>query len=182
MIKRITTQKVLAVIIISVMIISLLSYVNITSRADNSTNKVQVSDGRLLEGIEVYNNGEYEAEYLGILNYGKEGVDKDHKNDFSYRFNINGSEVIYKMYNGTMDSEGRYDYPIQNRLKEGYPYKITVKDSVVTDVTELPSEDVPFAPQSIGVPGEKTVTNFLKNALTMGNYECKLYFVITLLI
>ena len=165
MIKRITTQKVLAVIIISVMIISLLSYVNITSRADNSTNKVQVSDGRLLEGIEVYNNGEYEAEYLGILNYGKEGVDKDHKNDFSYRFNINGSEVIYKMYNGTMDSEGRYDYPLQNRLKEGYPYKITVKDSVVTDVTELPSEDVPFAPQSIGVPGEKTVTNFLKNAM-----------------
>ena len=92
--KGIITQKVLAVIIISVMIISLLSYVNITSRADNSTNKVQVSDGRLLEGIEVYNNGEYAAEYLGILNYGKEGVDKDHKNDFSYRFNINGSEVI----------------------------------------------------------------------------------------
>ena len=173
MIKRITTQKVLAVIIISVMIISLLSYVNITTRADNSTNKVQESDGRLLEGIEAYNNGEYEAEYLGILNYGKEGVDKDHKNDFSYRFNINGSEVIYKMYNGTMDSEGRYDYPLQNQLKEGYPYKITVKDSVVTDVTELPSEDVPFAPQSIGVPGEKTVTNFLKNA--MGPIGTSLY-------
>ena len=62
MIKRITTQKVLAVIIISVMIISLLSCVNITSRADNSTNKVQVSNGRLLEGIEAYDNGEYEAE------------------------------------------------------------------------------------------------------------------------
>ena len=46
-----------------------------------------------------------------------------------------------------------------------YDIKITVKDSVVTDVTELPSEDVPFAPQSIGVPGEKTVTNFLNTLL-----------------
>ncbi len=165
MIKRITIQKVLVVLLISVMIIGLLSCVNIVSRAHNSTDEAQVSDGRLLAGIEAYNNGGYGAEYLGILNYGKEGVDKDHKNDFSYRFNINGSEVIYKMYNGTIDTEGQYDYPIQNRLKEGYRYRITVQDSVVTDATELPSDNNPFVPRVIGIPGKKTVTNFLKNAI-----------------
>ena len=165
MIKKITNQKVLVVIMISAMIISLLSCVGIISRADSSTNEVQSSDEKLLAGIEDYNNGEYKAEYIGILNYGKEGIDKDHKNDFSYRFSINGSEVTYKMYNGTKDLEGQYDYPLQNRLKEGYRYRITVKDSVVIDVLELPSGDDTFVPQVIGAAGVKTVTNFLKNAM-----------------
>lgn len=60
-----------------------------------------------------------EAVYLGVENYGAEEVNKDTKETFSYRFEVNGKEESLKVGNGAMNEEGEYTYPIQNLLKEG---------------------------------------------------------------
>ena len=59
-----------------------------------------------------------EAVYLGVENYGAEEVNKDTKEDFSYRFEIDGRETILKIDSGAKNEEGEYTYPIQNLLKE----------------------------------------------------------------
>ena len=41
-----------------------------------------------------------EAVYLGVENYGAEEVNKDTKEDFSYRFEIDGRETILKIDSG----------------------------------------------------------------------------------
>ncbi len=106
-----------------------------------------------------------EAVYLGVKDYGKEGVNKDNKESFLYRFEVKGKEKIYSMDNGTRDAAGNYDYPIQNILKEGYSYRITVKKDRVTAAEEIRKESLPFEPVVKGTPGERTVRNFLKTAL-----------------
>ena len=58
------------------------------------------------------------AVYLGVENYGAGETNKDNKDTFSYRFMINGREKTYKVDNGERDSDGNYEYPIQNILKE----------------------------------------------------------------
>ena len=106
-----------------------------------------------------------EAIYLGVENYGEEETNKDNKNDFSYRFQINGKEEIFKMDNGTQDEEGNYNYPIQNVLKEGYTYTIVVEDGKVISAIEKEKKEEVFTPVVQGTPGEKTLINFLKTAL-----------------
>jgi len=106
-----------------------------------------------------------EATYLGVVNYGAEETNKDNKDDFSYRFAINGKEEIYKVDNGTRDTDGNYDYAIQNILKEGYVYTITVENGRVTGAVEKKTEEETFQPIVQGTPGEKTLANFLKTAL-----------------
>ena len=77
-----------------------------------------------------------EAIYLGVENYGAEEVNKDLKDNFSYRFEVKGKEKILKIDNGAKNSDGEYEYPIQNLLKEGYSYEIQIEDGVVTSVEE----------------------------------------------
>ncbi len=117
------------------------------------------------DDVSIYPDGEYEAIYLGVYNYGKEGIDKEHKNDFYYRFNIDGSEVRFKMNNGTLNDKGEYDYPLQNRLKEGYRFMITIEDSVVVNAIEITSDDTSYTPIVKGKAGTRTVKNFLLTAL-----------------
>ncbi len=111
------------------------------------------------------NSAGIEATYLGVVNYGAEETNKDNKNDFSYRFEINGKEETYKIDNGAQDQEGNYDYAIQNILKEGYVYTITVEEGKVVDALEKKTEGETFTPVVQGTPGEKTLANFLKTAL-----------------
>ncbi|MBR6917809.1 MAG: M15 family metallopeptidase, partial [Clostridia bacterium] len=109
---------------------------------------------------------EIEGIYLGVKDYGAPETNKENRDEFIYRFKIDGEEVTYKIMNGTQDEEGNYDYPIQNALKEGYGYSITVKDGVVTaasEVVEAGSFD--YSPRVSGIPGEKTLKNFLLTAL-----------------
>lgn len=108
---------------------------------------------------------EMEAVYLGVKDYGADTVNKDTKNDFLYRFDVNGTEKIYKIDNGTEDENGKYDYPIQNKLKEGYQYQITVNGDTVTDANEIPGEAVSYTPPVIGTPGTLTLKNFLQTGL-----------------
>ena len=106
-----------------------------------------------------------EAVYLGVENYGAELTNKDNKDRFSYRFEIGGEEKIYTIDNGVMDDQGEYDYPLQNLLKEGYTYYITVKEGKVVAAEEKKLPDESFTPVVQGTPETKTLTNFLKTAL-----------------
>ena len=103
--------------------------------------------------------------YLGVQDYGKEKTNKDHKDDFLYRFAVDGKEIVFRIDNGTQDEEGNYDYPIQNLLKEGYHFTITTEGDVVTSAEERPKEVREYRPVIEGTPGERTVKNFLKTAL-----------------
>ena len=80
-------------------------------------------------GYSVIKDQETEAVYLGVENYGAEEVNKDTKEDFSYRFEIDGKEEILKVDSGAKNSEGEYEYPIQNQLKEGYTFLFSDRDA-----------------------------------------------------
>ena len=109
---------------------------------------------------------EFDAVYLGVENYGAEETNRDNKNNFTYRFEINGAEQVFKMWNGTADEEGSYDYPLQNQLKEGYSYRVTVENDTVMEVSEkADSAEIDYTAPVRGVPGEKTLKNFLQTAL-----------------
>lgn len=106
------------------------------------------------------------AVYLGVENYGAEETNKDNKDHFTYRFEIDGQEEVMHIDNGTKDEDGDYGYPLQNALKEGYSYEITVTDGVVTKAEEIAASDqASFEPVVGGIPGEKTLKNFLSTAL-----------------
>ena len=106
-----------------------------------------------------------EAVYLGVKDYGSEDVNMDNKPEFKYRFEVDGKEQIYSVFNGTKDAEGNYDYPIQNRLKENYRYNIMIEGDTVTAAEEIHEEAPSFTPIVSGTPGERTLTNFLKTSL-----------------
>ena len=106
-----------------------------------------------------------DAIYLGVQNYGAEDVNKNTKNNFSYRFQIGGKETILKIDNGSMNSKGKYTYPIQNRLKEGYSYEIQIENGIVTAAEEKKSTAaVNYQPPVKGTPGLRTLKNFLSTA------------------
>lgn len=106
-----------------------------------------------------------EAVYLGVENYGAEEVNADTKDTFSYRFEVNGKEESLKVDNGAMDEEGEYTYPIQNLLKEGYTYEIRIEDGTVISAEEKEDADSEaYQPPVQGVPGERTLKNFLATA------------------
>ena len=106
-----------------------------------------------------------EAVYLGVENYGAEAVNKDAREDFRYRFLIDGEEALLRIDSGAPTEDG-YEYPIQNRLKENYAFEIAVADGVVLSAEELPGQaDGSYVPPVSGVPGERTLGNFLKTAM-----------------
>lgn len=106
-----------------------------------------------------------DAVYLGVENYGSEKVNKDNKNNFSYRFEIDGKEKVLKIDNGVKNEQGEYTYPIQNVLKEGYSYQITVKNRKVIGAEEIYTEADSYQPPVMGNPGEKTLKNFFATAM-----------------
>ena len=106
-----------------------------------------------------------EAVYLGVENYGAEEVNKDTKETFSYRFEVDGKEESLKVDNGATDEEGECTYPIQNLLKEGYTYDIQIEDGTVISAEEKEDADSEaYQPPVQGVPGERTLKNFLATA------------------
>ncbi len=117
-------------------------------------------------GIKISGSPKKEAVYLGIKDYGAEEINKDNKDEFFYRFEIDGAETDLRLMNGTKDQDGNYDYPLQNRLKEGYSYRVTIVNDMVTSVEEiLNGEYTGYEPAVKGIPGKKTLKNFLQTAL-----------------
>ena len=106
-----------------------------------------------------------EAVYLGVKDYGAEAVNKDAVEDFLYRFLIDGEETLLRIDSGAPTEDG-FEYPIQNRLKENYAFEIVVESGVVVSAEEVPGQaDDRYQPPVSGVPGERTLANFLKTAM-----------------
>ena len=105
------------------------------------------------------------AVYLGVENYGSDETNKDNKDNFRYRFDINGNETILSVDNGNMDNEGNYDYLIQNALKEKYSYKIRIDGDKVVSAQEIYEKMPVYKPPVSGTAGERTLLNFLKTAI-----------------
>lgn len=107
-----------------------------------------------------------EAVYLGVENYGAEETCKENRDHFLYCFETEEGSLTLKIDNGEKDENGKYEYPIQNRLKEGYRYLLTIDQDTVTDAEEIKGEEEPlFSPVVEGEPGERTLKNLLKTAL-----------------
>ncbi|MCR4740758.1 MAG: hypothetical protein K5886_10935 [Lachnospiraceae bacterium] len=100
----------------------------------------------------------FRARYLGVQGYGNKETNSDNKDDFIYIFEEEGKERLLPI---TYDE----DYSVQNRLKEQYVYDVTVSDGEITGVSECPPETTGYVPPVTGIPGEKTLTNFLKTAM-----------------
>ena len=107
------------------------------------------------------------ALYLGVENYGEPETNKDNKNDFRYRFYtyLDGKEKIFTIDNGPEYAEGKYDYPIQNMLKENYSYRLKIDGDTVIAAMELKEDTEEYTPVVSGVPGRFTLLNFLKTAM-----------------
>ena len=108
------------------------------------------------------------AIYLGVENYGEPETNKDNKNDFRYRFHtyLDNKEAVFKIDNGPDYDEGdKYDYPIQNLLKEGYSYRLKLDGDTIVAALELKENTEEYLPPVSGTPGEKTLLNFLKTAM-----------------
>lgn len=106
-----------------------------------------------------------EAVYLGVKDYGAEAVNKDAVEDFLYRFLIDGEETLLRIDSGAPTEDG-FEYPIQNRLKENYAFEIAVEGGVIVSAEEAPGQgDDSYQSPVNGVPGERTLANFLKTAM-----------------
>ncbi len=102
------------------------------------------------------------ALYLGVYKYGEPETRKENIAQFQYRFLLDGEETLLSIQ-GEQGSEN--PYPIQNLLKEGFFYSLIIEDGVVLGARELPMEVPPYSAPVAGIPGEKTLGNFLKTAM-----------------
>ncbi len=105
-----------------------------------------------------------EVTYAGVQNYGK--VNAEDKDSFQYRFYQGDKEYLFSMDNSVTDPVTGAPYALQNQLKRGYSYRISVKAGVVTAIQPLPADKaVDLTTPVTAVPGEKTVKNLLQTAL-----------------
>ena len=125
--------------------------------SDREIGKPDMHCGRKKEGLE--------AVYLGVKDYGKEKTNRENRENFLYRFGAGAEEIVLRIDSGTKDAEGNCDYPIQNLLKEGYRYFVTIEDGTAASVREIEETLPKYRPRVQGTEGERTVTNFLKTAL-----------------
>ncbi len=125
--------------------------------SDREIGKPDMHCSRKKEGLE--------AVYLGVKDYGKEKTNRENRENFLYRFGAGAEEIVLRIDSGTKDAEGNCDYPIQNLLKEGYRYFVTIEDGTAASVREIEETLPKYRPRVQGTEGERTVTNFLKTAL-----------------
>jgi hypothetical protein len=110
-------------------------------------------------------DGTVEAVYLGVENYGQEDVNREHLNEFSYIFEVDGEQIVLKIPEDC-ESQGRdKEYPVQNILKYGYKYRIKYNEGNLEYIREVPVTGDETVPQIKGNPGEKTILNLLKTAM-----------------
>ena len=98
------------------------------------------------------------AEYLGVRGSGDPETVVADADDFEYLFSVDGEETAYRIAPDP-------DYTVQNALKRGKTFDITLEDGFVTDAREVGTAKAPETLVS-GIPGEKTVKNFIATALS----------------
>lgn len=168
--KRCAAQvKVFAIIILlSLLLISCAEGENSETNVSVLTSE-EVSANESDESSTVSKSEEnYDAVYLGVYGFGTDSLTADSKNSFKYVFEINGTKKFFSMDNGVKSSDGTYSYDIQNTLKRGYTYTITVKNKKVIkaeEVSEAINADGKFTPVVSAQAGEKTISNLLSTAM-----------------
>ncbi len=95
--------------------------------------------------------------YLGVENYGKPETTFDLNSEcrFRYRFSIDGEEKVLRIDN-------KNDYPVQNILKEGYSFIVTLRGDIVISAEDAQQDFPSFTPVESAIPGKRTIKNFLK--------------------
>ena len=101
---------------------------------------------------ETVKDGEIEAVYLGVEDYGSNEVKLDSAGDFCYRFFFGGREAKIRL-SGSAE-EG---YRLQNLLREGYIYYLTVEQGVVKDL-RLAQTSGGFISGAVEAIGDDSVT------------------------
>ncbi len=81
------------------------------------------------------------AVYLGVKDYGTSPVNAKTKENFEYVFFVDGEKRTYLMDNGDPSHDSTWTYDIQNRLREGYLYRMTVRDHTVIDASPIEDGD-----------------------------------------
>ena len=99
-----------------------------------------------------------QAIFLGVSDWGR--IRKSDADAFTYRFDVDGHEQAFRLATG--EAQG---FSLQNRLKETYHFDITVDGGVITGVQETETELPSYTPPVSGVPGERTLCNFLRLAM-----------------
>ena len=116
--------------------------------------------------------------YLGVERYGN--ITKDevlNPESKIYRFlNEKKEEEIFKIYPGDIISNqtnsSNYDkykcedgaYPIQNKLKEGYKFDLTIENNTIMDIAQITKVENKYNPPITNTPGLRTLKNFLLTA------------------
>ncbi|MBQ9345997.1 MAG: S-layer homology domain-containing protein, partial [Oscillibacter sp.] len=73
--------------------------------------------------------------YLGLEGYGT--VTKEQRDEFRYRFFVDGAEVRYGCDNGPPGEDGTNRYALQNRLEEGGLYQFRVRYGKIVELEPL---------------------------------------------
>ena len=103
-----------------------------------------------------------EAVFLGVSNWGASSTTFSNANNFTYRFLVNGSEQIYTVSNAMIDD---MPYPIQNRLKVNYRFRLKTVGNQIVNVQEIEDNFPLYDPPISGRPGETTLLNLLTTAM-----------------
>ncbi|MBR2086884.1 MAG: dockerin type I repeat-containing protein [Oscillospiraceae bacterium] len=104
----------------------------------------------------------FEAVFLGVSNWGASSTTFSNASNFTYRFLVNGSEQIYTVSNAMTED---MPYPIQNRLKVNYHFRLRTVGNQIVSVQEI-EDDFPFYdPPVSGTPGVLTLRNLLTTAM-----------------
>ena len=90
-----------------------------------------------------------EAVYVGVKDYAT--ADGSNKDNFKYRFFVDGQEKIFTIKNDDV-------YSIQNQLQNGYIYNIVTEGTVVTDVELLDKGSDKVVMGTVTAIGEGTIT------------------------
>ena len=81
------------------------------------------------------------AVYMGVKDYGTSEVNSKTKETFEYHFFVDGKVKTWSVDNGEPSDDSTWTYDIQNKLYEGYLYRLTVEDNTVTSAEMIPNDD-----------------------------------------
>lgn len=111
--------KIFCTIVLTILLLS----VNLYAASDNSNSEVK------------------EAVYLGVENYGNLKKDKDEKSikNFEHKFFIDGQIKNFKIKSDETKNDGLPKFQTQNKLWEGYIYKVKIDNNEIVDAELLNS-------------------------------------------
>ncbi|MBR3629829.1 MAG: hypothetical protein IKN55_05065, partial [Oscillospiraceae bacterium] len=106
-----------------------------------------------------------DAVYLGVVNWGAPETKLENVDQFTYRFEVDGSEQIFRIDNSPTHPDGSRSYPVQNTLKQYYHFRLTVVGDTIIGAEQTETGLPEYTPPITGTPGLHTIRNFLTLAM-----------------